>query len=282
VFLAGDAAHLTPPFAGQGMNSGLRDAHNLAWKIAAVSKGTIGPALLQSYQQERRDHVRQMIRLALRMGTVMSPPGRWSELLMQTGFLLLKLWPPASDYITQMKYKPQPRFSAGFVIPDGRSLRRSLVGRMLPQPFVIAADGRRALLDDVVGPHFGLLVRTAAPEMAFAALDQPIWDELGVVRVAMRPTGMDPVTLPQGVTVTECDEEFAATLGADRTKVILLRPDRYVAACFALEEAGAVAHALQMLRMRTWSDTPLAASVAPVGGSGSGALAPPTHQNLYG
>ena len=74
VFLAGDAAHLTPPFAGQGMNSGIRDAQNLAWKLAAVLGGQAGPGLLDTYEQERRDHIWQMIGLALRMGRVMSPP----------------------------------------------------------------------------------------------------------------------------------------------------------------------------------------------------------------
>jgi 3-(3-hydroxy-phenyl)propionate hydroxylase len=72
VFLAGDAAHLTPPFAGQGMNSGLRDAQNLAWKLAAVLGGRLGPGLLESYQTERKDHLWQMILLALRMGRVMA------------------------------------------------------------------------------------------------------------------------------------------------------------------------------------------------------------------
>ena len=58
IFLAGDAAHLTPPFAGQGMNSGVRDAHNLAWKLAAVVQGRLGPKLLDTYEREiGRAHV---------------------------------------------------------------------------------------------------------------------------------------------------------------------------------------------------------------------------------
>lgn len=53
VFLAGDAAHLSPPFAGQGMNSGVRDSHNLSWKLAAVLRGVLGDGVLDSYEQER-------------------------------------------------------------------------------------------------------------------------------------------------------------------------------------------------------------------------------------
>ena len=56
IFLAGDAAHLSPPFAGQGMNSGIRDAHNLAWKLAVVVGGRLGAGVLASYEQERRPH----------------------------------------------------------------------------------------------------------------------------------------------------------------------------------------------------------------------------------
>ena len=72
VILAGDAVHLTPPFAGQGMNSGVRDASNLAWKLAAVVQGQLGPGLLASYEPERRDHAWSMIEFALNIGRVMS------------------------------------------------------------------------------------------------------------------------------------------------------------------------------------------------------------------
>lgn len=244
VFLAGDAAHLTPPFAGQGMNSGVRDAHNLAWKLSEVIRGRIGPSLLQSYEQERRDHVRQMISLALRMGRVMSPPSQWSAFATQAGFLLLNLWPPARNYITQMKYKPKPRFSDGFMVPDRRSPRHTLVGRLLPQPNVIDSERRRVLLDEQFGMSFALLARTADPEATFAHLEQPIWNELQARRVAVLPSGAAPVPFPGGVTVTEEDGHFAHALGEDRDRVILLRPDRYVAACFAPENAELAADAV--------------------------------------
>lgn len=68
VLLAGDAAHQTPPFAGQGMCAGIRDAGNLGWKLAAVCAGHSGPALLDTYQREREPHVRATIAMAIMMG----------------------------------------------------------------------------------------------------------------------------------------------------------------------------------------------------------------------
>ena len=61
VLLAGDAAHMTPQFIGQGMNAGVRDAYNLAWKLDAVLRGQAGDALLDSYERERRPHAAAMI-----------------------------------------------------------------------------------------------------------------------------------------------------------------------------------------------------------------------------
>ncbi|MFE7035293.1 bifunctional 3-(3-hydroxy-phenyl)propionate/3-hydroxycinnamic acid hydroxylase [Streptomyces sp. NPDC057621] len=80
VFLAGDAAHVTPPFIGQGMCAGLRDAHNLAWKLAAVLRGHAVPALLDSYEAERKPHATVMIRRARAMGQVMTGGGRLATL----------------------------------------------------------------------------------------------------------------------------------------------------------------------------------------------------------
>jgi len=73
VFLAGDAAHITPPFAGQGMMAGLRDAQNLSWKLAGVIQGAIKPEVLLTYQEERIPHSKQIIRLAQWVGRLVLP-----------------------------------------------------------------------------------------------------------------------------------------------------------------------------------------------------------------
>jgi 3-(3-hydroxy-phenyl)propionate hydroxylase len=71
VFLAGDAAHQMPPFLGQGMCSGIRDAHNLAWKLALVERGLADDGLLDSYEVERSPHVRTIIETAVALGGVL-------------------------------------------------------------------------------------------------------------------------------------------------------------------------------------------------------------------
>jgi len=68
IFLAGDSAHQMPPFNGQGLNSGIRDALNLAWKLGMVARGTAGPALLETYDAERRPHAAEVVAHAVDTG----------------------------------------------------------------------------------------------------------------------------------------------------------------------------------------------------------------------
>ena len=251
VFLAGDAAHLTPPFAGQGMNSGIRDVQNLAWKLAAVLDGKAGPGLLDSYEQERRGHIWQMIHLALRMGRVMSPRSRLGGWLTQSGFLALNVWPPARDYVAQMKYKPPPRFETGFLIADGRG-RTSMVGRLLPQPLVGTASGQTLLLDEVLGSRFVLLLRSASPAEDFAELQQPIWGKLGAARLALLPVGATAQSTGEIEVVTEIGDILAAALAAYPQCALLVRPDHYVAAAIPLGSSDAASRAVAELLAGTW------------------------------
>jgi 3-(3-hydroxy-phenyl)propionate hydroxylase len=256
VFLAGDAAHLTPPFAGQGMNSGVRDAHNLAWKLAAVLGGKAGPGLLDTYEQERKDHIWQMVQLALRMGRVMSPPTALHGVATRTAFRALNLWPRARDYVVEMKYKPPPRFNAGFLIPDGKG-RMSLVGRLLPQPPVRTAESRTVLLDEVLGnDRFTLLLRSPDAAERLAALRQPAWDSLDAARVALLPAGSAvPTAAAAGgvAVVAEAEDGFDAHLRDYAGCALLLRPDHYVAAAVPLDAPDGAARALQALLAGTWT-----------------------------
>ena len=171
---------------------------------------------------------------------------------MQSGFLALNVWPPARDYVAQMKYKPPPRFNAGFLVPDGKG-RRTLIGRLLPQPPVHTADGRQVLLDEVLGNRFALLLRTAHPAEDFARLRQPIWGALGAARVALLPVGA-PTQTVEGVEVAaEIDDALSTALADYAGHALLLRPDHYVAAAIPLDAMEGVSRAVEALLAATWT-----------------------------
>lgn len=230
VFLAGDAAHLSPPFAGQGMNSGLRDAHNLGWKLAAVVNGDLPEGLLKTYQAERKPHATQLIDLAVTIGKVMVPSSRLNAALVQSGFRATRLIPPLQSYFAQMKFKPRPFFATGFIDPDDDGLKRA--GRMSAQPEVETPDGERLLLDDLA-PGFTLV---AVGHDAQAMLKDA--DRLDFGLPLPPPLAILPRhSLPQpGSDVRWCrdiHDRMADPAHDRRTFAMILRPDRYVAAASA-------------------------------------------------
>ena len=155
IFLLGDAAHLTPPFIGQGMGAGVRDAMNLAWKIAAVRSGMLAPEVLDSYEQERKRHARQLIRLALNVGWSMTGGGRLGELTRRAVLPRLRLIPGLRDKVVDST-TPALRRSA---LVDRSRWPRQLAGTLCPNPLL--PNGQR--LDDVAGRGYALISRVPLP-----------------------------------------------------------------------------------------------------------------------
>jgi 3-(3-hydroxy-phenyl)propionate hydroxylase len=245
VFLAGDAAHLTPPYAGQGLNSGIRDAHNLGWKLAAVTAGTISDKALDSYETERRPHAWSLIRLALNLGIVMAPRTRLRAWLVHTFFTISGYIPPIRDYFLQMKFKPKPHYAQGLLGPEDASEGR---GRMFAQPTVQACtgigSGSEILLDEVIGHKFALISYGAC-----SALEHPLWRALGAVRICVLPKEghASDVNLPAGaIAVIDKNDALQKFFSARPGKVVLVRPDRYIAGCFAPAEEQAFAEAFAL------------------------------------
>ena len=228
IFLAGDAAHLTPPFAGQGMNSGVRDAANLGWKLAACIRGELGAGVLDSYESERKPHAWALIQMAVRMGHVMMPRGRLQAMLTQSAFRVLSLYKPARDYVLQMKYKPQPHFEQGFV---SGSAGAALRGRMFPQPVVERADETRVLLDILLGKN-SAVVEWDDGRLPLSPPRDGRTLEASAIRVIPRDHRFVAGAREQGV---EQVRDVTGTIGQlfERADVrgVVLRPDRYVAAC---------------------------------------------------
>ena len=243
VFLAGDAAHLTPPYAGQGLNSGVRDAHNLGWKLAAACRCQLGDQALDTYESERRDHAWSFIQLALNLGLVMAPKNRLQAFAVVWFFTLAGLIPPLRDYFLQMRFKPKPRFAKGLIIHGAGADTCALAGRMLPQPTVRSADGHTQLLDELIGPGFALIALGAAAKDALGALSDPLWRQLGAVRIAIvDDADATGVRDDEGVRrVVDGAGAMLAVRAVAAGRIIVLRPDRYVAGLFGAADEAAFA-----------------------------------------
>lgn len=128
VFLLGDAAHLTPPFIGQGLGAGLRDAANLVWKLAAVHNGQLPDSTLDTYEIERLPHVRTMIRLAKLLGVAMTEGGEFGNLLRRVLMPRLHFLPGLRNRVLSSE-TPALRRSELVLRPR---FRRGLAGTLCP------------------------------------------------------------------------------------------------------------------------------------------------------
>lgn len=253
VFLVGDAAHLQPPFFGQGMNSGMRDVTNLAWKLGFVLGGTASPALLRTYDAERRDTAREMVDFATGIGRLYHPRSRFTEAVRNVAFRGIQKVPGGRDYILQMKYKPVPRYRDGFVIVPARIDKSSLVGRAFPQPLVQRLDGSRVRLDDVLGNRLAIvgLVPGVVEAIPVAVASQLAARGVVAVQAHVMPSyrragQFDPEQREntgelEVVDVYDLDGGLRDLhLGRPVDEVYIVRPDRYVATACKVSELGRV------------------------------------------
>jgi 3-(3-hydroxy-phenyl)propionate hydroxylase len=149
VFLLGDAAHLTPPFTGQGMGTGLRDAMNLAWKLAGVLDGSWPDRVLDSYQAEREPHARALIRLAKLIGAAMTQGGEAGNLLRRVAAPRLRLVPGLREHVLDSQTPALHRSDLVVRHP----FRRSLAGGLCPN--LVLPDRRR--FDDAAAGRFAVV-----------------------------------------------------------------------------------------------------------------------------
>ena len=190
VFLAGDAAHITPPFAGQGLVAGMRDAANLCWKLAWVVHGRAAPTILDSYDTERRPHAKSIINLALFMGKLVMPSNRVAAFVTHGLMTLMGFVPRLRRVFEELEIKPQNKFGRGLFVAKGRGARLER-GGLLPQGWVrSAADGRIVLSDEALSTQLALVGFGVDPASALDAALTTRWRRAGGAMLRMLPRGL--------------------------------------------------------------------------------------------
>lgn len=236
VLLAGDAAHMTPQFVGQGMNSGVRDADNLSWKLEAVLRHGADPRILDTYETERKPHVQAMIDFSVFNKSVVSvkhpAKARARDLAMKAAMHT----PGLGGWVRSAGMKPKPRFKRGAFLGLPRRLR-GVEGTLAPQPVVRRYDGRPVRLDDALGTSWAVIGLGIDPRDELGA-HMDVWQQLGATFATVFGTG----TRPQGsvgdgrrraglVDLEDTTGELSRWLrrhGLRNGQLLVLRPDKFV------------------------------------------------------
>jgi resorcinol 4-hydroxylase (NADPH) len=205
-FLAGDAAHLTPPFAGQGLCAGFRDAAAIAWRLDLALRGKAGDAVLNSYESERREHARAWVMNAIDLGKVICVLDPAEAAGRDAGMLAARregLPPPAASAL--------PSLGDGLFLPNHHGGALAVGGNVL-------CGGVQGHLDDVAPTGFVLVGRDTAALPALGDASRAAFQALGGVCIAFGPDG-------------DCEDSegtyrnWLAGIDAD---VALIRPDFYL------------------------------------------------------
>lgn len=224
VFLAGDAAHITPPFVGQGLVAGLRDAANLAWKLAWVVKGRAGVRILDSYSRERRPHALAMIRLAQLMGSLVMPNNRLIAIASHGFMRGIRLVGPLRRLVEELEVKPANAFRRGLFL-RGRGKGRLRAGATLPQGWVRDRSGQMKLSDELLGPHMTLVGFGVDPQTLLSEDSLTSFHRAGGVCIHLARRGEALADHDASVEdVTDVLVEGIAPPGW----LVLVRPDRVI------------------------------------------------------
>jgi 2-polyprenyl-6-methoxyphenol hydroxylase-like FAD-dependent oxidoreductase len=211
VFFAGDAAHIHSPVGGQGMNTGLQDAYNLAWKLSYVIKGFAGNRLLDSYQEERLPFAKQLVATTDRAFTIVTS-GKWYNRLLR-----LYLFPFATRFIFRFRFMRKNIFRTISQIGI-RYINSSLTVNRTGEPIKIKSGERFPYLKTDEGKLIYELMQGAAFHALVFSRKEDLFEKLNLLRSEFR--FLNIIDMGQEKNATEI-------LGIKKDVVILVRPDHY-------------------------------------------------------
>lgn len=223
ILLAGDSGHMMPPWAGQGMQSGIRDAHNAAWKLTLVLTGKADSSLLDTYQAEREPHVAEMTRLAELLGTFIEEADPRKVKLRNTLLPVAQRVPGLGPFIQEFRFKAKPALTAGLLA--AAPAKKNAVGRMIPQPVVARLDGSEVRLDDVLAPGFAVVGIGVDPDAVLTPEQRAGWEAVGARFVTVLPADGRPQLADEVVDFRGVLIKWAQRFHA---KVLVVRPDKFV------------------------------------------------------
>jgi hypothetical protein len=209
-FLAGDAAHQMPPFLAQGLCSGFRDAHNLAWKLDLALKGLADDRFLDTYMAERGPSARATIVESMRVGLHVNERDPEKVKVRDAQLRAMQAAKADAPLEQQLIAFRVPGFAAGFVARGAPA-----AGDAFPQARL--RGEREGLFDDVAGRGFTILARGGDPIAALSAADRAFWRSLGDRVVRLGDGGFADVEGRYGKLLDE--------YGCD---IIVTRPDFYI------------------------------------------------------
>ncbi|MFA3842596.1 bifunctional 3-(3-hydroxy-phenyl)propionate/3-hydroxycinnamic acid hydroxylase MhpA [Streptomyces aureus] len=216
LLLAGDAAHQMPPFAGQGMCSGLRDAMNLAWKLDLVLAGSADPDLLDTYTSERSDHVQHAIGMSMALGQVICVLDPEEAAARDTRMIAT-----GADPRHALPATPPAVLGDGVLKRGADGNRAAGVGHLTPQ-YRVTHQGQTALLDELAGDGFTILTDSQAPCDALDAADRDFLDSIGASIVALYADQAPPDAY------LDTDNGYLPHMREHQHVAAVVRPDFYL------------------------------------------------------
>jgi flavoprotein hydroxylase len=212
VLLAGDAAHLMPPFAGQGMCSGFRDAANLVWKLDLVLRGLADELLLDTYTTERRAHVQHAISISVHLGRVICQTDPAAARDRDTVMLASR------ERASSAAPSAVRNLTDGLLHRDSKGAPMLPAGQLAPQGCV-THGGRGGMFDEVFGTGFVLLSTEPATEILAAG---------GIALLSGIGTTFVHLGSPDSSSTVDDDGTYLRLLAASDAVAVLVRPDFYV------------------------------------------------------